>query len=338
MKAVALTRYLPIANPESLLDVELERPVPGASDLLVRVQAIAVNPVDVKVRAPKSKLEEKPRVLGWDAAGVVEAVGSAVTLFSPGDEVYYAGDITRPGSNQQWQAVDERIVGRKPRSLDFAEAAAIPLTGITAYEALFERLRFGHDGASSGKSLLIIGGAGGVGSIAIQLAKLAGLRVVATASRDASRAWVRALGADQVIDHTGNMKQQLDELGIGEVDAVAVFNDTSSHWASLPTLVKPQGQIVSIVETGVPLNLDILKNKSLSFSWELMFTRAMYRTPDMIEQHRLLNRIADWVDAGKLRTTLSKRLSPINALNLRTAHEELETGRAVGKIVLDGWA
>lgn len=337
MKAVALTRYLPISNPEALLDVELSPPSPGPRDLLVRVEAVAVNPVDVKVRAPKPKTEAEPRVLGWDAAGVVEAVGAEVTLFKAGDAVYYAGEISRPGTNQQLQLVDERIVGKKPRTLDFAEAAALPLTAVTAYEALFDRLGYSPDGADTGKTLLIIGGAGGVGSIAIQLAKIAGLLVIASASREASRAWVKQLGADLVVDHRKPLRAELDAQGVGEVDAIALFNDTDGHFANLAPLIKAQGRIVGIVENGAPLDLNVLKNKSLTFAWELMFTRALFKTPDMIEQHHILDRVADWVDAGRLRSTLTERLSPINAENLRKAHASVETGSTIGKIALAGW-
>jgi NADPH2:quinone reductase len=282
VKAVAFTRHLPIADPESLVDVTLPAPSPEPRDLLVRVQAVSVNPVDTKVRASRSTPEQKPRVLGWDAAGVVEAVGKDVRLFAPGDAVYYAGDIGRPGSNQTLHLVDERIVGRKPSTLGFAEAAALPLTAITAYEALFDRLRFDPEGGDSGSTVLIVGGAGGVGSIAIQLAKVAGLRVVATASREESQRWVRALGADAVIDHHGDLRRQLDALGIGELEAVALFNNTEAHWAALPSLIRPQGAVVSIVETHAPVDIGILKNKSISFAWEMMFTRPMYRTDDMI--------------------------------------------------------
>ena len=338
VKAVALTRHLPIADPESLLDVDLPAPSPEPRDLLVRVEAVSVNPVDTKVRASRSTLEERPRVLGWDAAGVVEAVGTDVRLFEPGDAVYYAGDIGRPGTNQTLHLVDERIVGMKPKTLSFAEAAALPLTAITAYEALFDRLRFNPDGGDCGNTLLIVGGAGGVGSMAIQLAKLAGLRVVATASREESQSWVQALGADAVIDHHGDLRRQLDALGIGELEAVAFFNDAQEHWAALPSLVRPQGAVVSIVETQAPLDIGVLKNKSITFVWELMFTRPMYRTDDMIQQHHLLNRVADWVDAGRIKTTMRQRLTPINASNLRRAHALVETGHTTGKIVLEGWA
>lgn len=337
MKAVALTQYLPISDPLSLIDLDLPEPTPGPRDLRVRVHAVSVNPVDTKVRAPRHAALATPRVLGWDAAGVVDAVGEEVRLFAPGDAVYYAGDIGRPGSNQALHLVDERIVGRKPSTLSFAEAAALPLTAITAYEALFDRLRFDVEGGSAGKTILIVGGAGGVGSIAIQLASLAGLRVVATASREESRMWAQALGADAVIDHRRELRPQLELAGVGEVDAVALFNDTDGHWAALPNLVRPQGAVVSIVEPRGPLDLGILKNKSISFSWELMFTRSMFQTDDMIQQHHLLNRVADWVDAGRVKTTMRHKLSPIDAENLRRAHAMLETGRTIGKVVVEGW-
>jgi NADPH2:quinone reductase len=241
MKAVALTHYLPIYDSLSLIDVDLPEATPGPRDLRVRVHAVSVNPVDTKVRAPRRTVEAHPRVLGWDAAGVVESVGNEVRLFAPGDAVYYAGDIRRPGSNQALHLVDERIVGRKPTSLSFAEA-------------LFDRLRFDVEGGTAGRTILIVGGAGGVGSIAIQLGKLARLRVVATASREESRDWVRALGADAVVDHSGDLRRQLDEVGVGEVDAVALFNDTDGHWAALPNLVRPQGAVVSIVENHRPIS------------------------------------------------------------------------------------
>jgi zinc-binding alcohol dehydrogenase family protein len=337
MKAVALTRYLKISDPESLQDVEIEVPTPGPRDLLVRVEAVSVNPVDVKVRSPKAKVEAKPRVLGWDAAGVVESVGKDVTLFSPGDAVYYAGDITRPGSNQQFQCVDERIVGKKPHSLTFAEAAALPLTALTAYETLFDRLAFDVGGKHAEQTVLIVGGAGGVGSIAIQLAKLAKLRVIATASREESRDWVRLLGADASIDHTRDLESELKTIGVREVDAVAIFNSTDQHLPKLPSIVKAQGRIASIVETSRPVELGAFMSKSLTFSWELMFTRPMYQTTDMIEQHRLLSQVADWIDRGRIRTTLSASLTPIRADKLREAHAMLESGHTVGKVVLSGW-
>ncbi|QDT91135.1 zinc-binding alcohol dehydrogenase family protein [Gimesia algae] len=337
MKAVGLTRYLPIDNPESLMDVELEKPEPGGRDLLVAVKAIGVNPVDTKVRAPKDQVEPEPKVLGWDAAGIVEAVGPEVELFQPGDEVYYAGDITRPGCNSEFQLIDERIVGSKPKSLDFAQAAAIPLTSITAYEAFFARLELDAEGTNRGETLLMIGGAGGVGSIGIQLAKLAGLTVIATASRPESTEWVKQLGADHVINHYEPLRPQIEALGLKYVDSIALFNNTDQHWEGVVDLIRPQGKIVSIVENQKPLAQTMMKTKSATFVWEFMFTRSMFQTPDMIQQHRLLNRVSKWIDGGQLRSTANEVLSPINAANLRAVHQKLETGRSIGKIVLQGW-
>ncbi|MEQ8633219.1 zinc-binding alcohol dehydrogenase family protein [Gimesia maris] len=337
MKAVGLTRYLPIEDPESLMDVELKKPQPDGRDLLVAVKAIGVNPVDTKVRAPKDQVEPEPKVLGWDAAGIVEAVGPDVELFQPGDEVFYAGDITRPGCNSEFQLIDERIVGAKPRSLDFAQAAAIPLTSITAFEAFFERLELDVDGANSGETLLIIGGAGGVGSIGIQLAKLAGLTVIATASRPESTEWVKQLGADHVVNHYEPLRPQIEALGMKYLDSIALFNNTDQHWEGVVDLIRPQGRIVSIVENKEPLAQTMMKTKSATLVWEFMYTRSMFETPDMIEQHHLLNRVAEWIDAGKISCTANEVLSPINAANLREAHKTLEAGRTIGKIVLEGW-
>jgi NADPH:quinone reductase len=336
MKAVALTRYLPIDDPQSFQDVQLPEPVPMGRDLLVAVKAVAVNPVDTKVRAPKAKIEEPPRVLGWDASGTVRAVGPEVSLFKPGDEVYYAGDITRPGSNQEFQLVDERIVGHKPKSLSHAEAAALPLTTITAYEAFFDRLRINRDGADAGQSILIIGAGGGVGSIAIQLAKRAGLKVIATASRPETMAWVKELGADHVVNHRSPLVEQVRAIGFQHVDHVAIFNDMR-HWAAAVELIRPQGGIVTIDDTDLPMPMSGMKTKAASLHWEFMFARAMHQTPDMIEQHRLLNHVAQEIDAGRIRSTVSTVLRPINAENLRRAHALIETGAAKGKIVIEGF-
>lgn len=336
MKAVGLTRYLPIDHPDSLLDVKIEKPVPTGRDLLVRVQAVSVNPVDVKVRGPKERTESKPRVLGWDVAGVVEQTGPDCTLFKPGDEVYYAGSITRPGGNSEFHLVDERIVGSKPTSLDFAQAAALPLTSITAWEGLFHRLGISPDqGANPGKTILIIGAAGGVGSIAVQLAKYAGLTVIGTASRSESAAWAKGLGADQIINHYEDFVPQLKALGLANVDYIFCLNSTEKHWKNMADAIAPQGKICSIVETDERLNLTMLKDKSVTFVWELMFTRPMFETADMIEQHKLLNELAVLVDRGLIRTTVAEKLTPINADNLRKAHAMLETGRSVGKVVLE---
>lgn len=338
MKAIGLTRYLPISDPLSLVDVEIATPKAAGHDLLVKVEAIAVNPVDTKVRAPKEKVEDAPRVLGWDAAGTVAAVGPDVTLFKVGDPVFYAGSITRPGANSEFHLVDERIVGHKPATLDFAQAAALPLTAITAWEAMFDRLGISPKGADAGKSVLIIGGAGGVGSIGIQLAKvLAGLTVIATASRPESEAWCRRLGADHTIDHRKDMVSQLRGLGFENVDYILCFNDTDRHFAAMAEAIAPQGKICSIVENAGPLAVGALKNKSATFVWEFMFTRAMFQTSDMIAQHRLLNEVARLIDAGKLQTTVGENLGVICAENLRRAHALLEGGQTIGKLVLQGF-
>lgn len=338
MKAVGLTHYLPIENPQSLIDVELTTPEPIGHDLLVAIEAIAVNPVDYKIRAPKEEVESSPKVLGWDAAGIVKTVGSEVTLFQPGDEVFYAGDITRQGTNSEFHLVDERIVGTKPKSLDFAKSAAFPLTSITAFEAFFDRLGIDEGGGNSGDSLLIIGGAGGVGSIGIQLAKIAGLTVIATASRPESIEWVKELGSDHVVNHREPLRPQIEALGLNCVDFIALFNDTDGHWNAATDLIRPQGHIVSIVENHGPLKQDVMKLKAATFSWEFMFARSMYQSPDMVEQHKLLNQIAQWIDAGRIKATANTVLSPINAENLRYAHAQLESGAAIGKVVLEGWA
>jgi zinc-binding alcohol dehydrogenase family protein len=337
MKAVALTRYLPISDPESLVDVQLPNPSPLHNDLVVRVEAVSVNPVDTKVRAPKKTVEKEPKVLGWDAAGIVEAVGKSVTRFKVGDEVYYAGDLFRPGCNAQFQAVDERIAGHKPNTLSFAEAAALPLTTITAWESLFDRVGIDFENGGRGQTLLIIGGAGGVGSIAIQLAKIAGLTVFATASRPETVKWVLGLGADEAVDHRKPLPAQLADLGHREVDYIANFANTDQYWSVMAELIKPQGHIVSIVENSNPVEIGLLKSKSASFHWTFMFTRPMFQTPDMEKQGLLLNKVGDLVDAGKIRTTHNETLRPINAANLRSAHAKLESGKAIGKITLAGW-
>ncbi len=336
MKAVGFTHYLPIEDPNSFLDVELPKPQPAGRDILVAIEAIAVNPVDTKVRAPKELVEETPKIIGYDAAGTIEAVGDEVTLFSPGDEVYYAGDITRPGSNSQFQLVDERIVGHKPRSLSFAQAAALPLTTITAYEAFFDRLGIDFNGADKGQTILIIGAGGGVGSIGIQLAKLAGLTVIATASRPQTSEWVKQLGADHVINHRQDMVEQVRALGMQYVDHIAILNDMR-HWQAAVELIKPQGAIVSIDDANLPTPMNGMKSKAASLHWEFMFARSMHQTLDMIEQHHLLNEVAKQIDAGNIRTTVSEILTPINAANMRKAHAMIETGTAKGKIVLEGF-
>jgi zinc-binding alcohol dehydrogenase family protein len=338
MKAVAHTLPLPARDPESLIDIELPKPTPRARDLLVSVLAVSVNPVDTKRRLDATKPDSAPRVLGWDASGTVESVGEDVTLFKPGDAVYYAGDVTRAGCNSEFHLVDERIVGRKPKSLDFTRAAAIPLTAITAWEGFFDRMKIDRDGRQRGRSILIIGGAGGVGSIAIQLAKIAGLDVIATASRPESATWAKELGADGVVNHREPLRPQIESLGRKHFDYVACFSGLDPHWEAIGDLVAPQGAVLAIVANVAPLSLDALRAKSASLCWELMFTRPRFQTADMVEQHRLLNQIADWLDAGRLRGTLREHLGPINAANLRKAHAKLESGTMIGKLVLSGWS
>jgi NADPH2:quinone reductase len=339
MKAVALTRYLPIDDPQSLLDVELPMPpAPTGHDLRVRVEAVSVNPVDTKLRAPKPQVEAQPKVLGYDAAGVVEAVGDAVTGFQPGDRVYYAGDVTRPGSNAQFQLVDARLVGHAPQSLDAAQAAALPLTAITAWELLFQRMPFDSEHGGRGKSLLVIGGAGGVGSIAIQLARRAGFTVIATASREATTAWCRAMGAQHVIDHRQPLAPQLAALGFEQLDAVINLADTDRYWDALGELLAPQGHLGLIVEPRGALKIgDPYKAKCIGIHWEMMFARPRFRTADMTEQGRILERVAGLIDRGELRGTHSETLGPIDAANLREAHRRLESGTTIGKLALAGW-
>lgn len=338
MKAVALTRYLPISDPRSLVDVELPKPVPGPRDLLVRVEAVSVNPVDTKVRSPKPQVEAQPKVLGYDAAGVVEAVGGEVTRFTPGDEVWYAGDVTRPGSNAQYQCVDERLVGRKPSNLDFAQAAALPLTTLTAWELLFERIGLDADGGDRGTSLLVVAGAGGVGSMALQLARRAGLVAIATASRPETVDWCRAMGAEHVVDHRRPLKPQLEALGFAHFDVAINLADTDRYWDELGEILAPQGHLGLIVEPAGALRIgDPYKAKCIGIHWEMMFARARFRTADMQRQGAILDRVAALVEAGELRTTLTETLFPIDATNLRTAHAQLESGRTIGKVALGGW-
>ena len=338
MKAVALTRYLPIDDPQSLLDVELPTPVPGAHDLLVRVEAVSVNPVDTKVRSPKPLIETQPKVLGYDAAGTVETVGDSVDGFQPGDRVYYAGDVTRAGSNAQFQLVDARLAGHAPRSLDLAEAAALPLTAITAWELLFQRMPFDSEHGGEGKSLLVIGGAGGVGSIAIQLARRAGFTVIATASRNETTEWCRTMGALHVVNHRHALAPQLEALGFGQVDAVLNLADTDHYWDAIGQLLAPQGHVGLIVEPAGALRIgDPYKAKCIGIHWEFMFARARFNTPDMAEQGRILERVASLIDAGELRGTRTETLVPINAANLREAHRRLESGSTIGKLALAGW-
>jgi NADPH:quinone reductase len=336
MKAVGLYEYLPVDNPKSLQDVEVEKPSAAGRDLLVEIKAVSVNPVDTKVRAPKEGQEDEPKILGWDASGIVRETGSEVTMFQPGDEVYYAGAVNRPGSNSEYHLVDERIVGRKPNALSFSEAAAVPLTTITAWEALFERMNIPRDKEENkDRSILMIGAAGGVGSIAVQLAAEAGLTVIGTASRKETEEWTRSHGADYVINHYENFREQLEKHGFQEVDYIFCMNATETHWESMSDVIKPQGKICTIVEAKENLNMNLIKNKSVSFLWEFMFTRPVYETEDMIRQHELLQEASQMFDDGTLKTTVTKKLSGLHGENMRKAHQILEEGRMIGKLVVE---
>lgn len=341
MKAIGYTQSLPISNPLSLLDIELPQPTASGHDLLVQIKSIAVNPVDYKIRQNVEANEGEYKVLGWDAVGEVIAIGGSVNNFKPGDMVFYAGDLNRQGGNAEYQLVDERIVGHKPKSLSDSEAAALPLTAITAWELLFERLEIKQQHPDSKEQsddiILIVGAAGGVGSILVQLASvLTGATVIATASRDSSVKWVKELGADYVIDHSKPLKEQVEQLNIGQVTHIASLNHTDTYLDSYVDLLVPMGKIAL---TDDPESLDVikLKLKSISLHWEFMFTRSMFQSTDMSEQHHILNKVSDLIDQGYIRTTVGKNLGTINAKNLRTAHEELESGKSIGKIVLQGF-
>jgi zinc-binding alcohol dehydrogenase family protein len=337
MKAVGYKKPLPIDDQDSLIDFETTKPEPKGRDIRVAVKAISVNPVDYKVRKRAAPPEGEVKILGYDAAGVVDAVGADVTLFKPGDEVFYAGSIQRSGTNAEFHLVDERIVGKKPKSLTFAQAAALPLTSITAWELLFDRL-----GAVPGKSidlrtLLITGGAGGVGSILIQLARrLTGLTVVATATRAESQEWCLDLGAHAVIDHGKPMKEQIETLKLPPVALVASLTFTDQHYKAIAEFMAPQGRF-GLIDDPAEFAMSVFKGKAISVHWESMFTRSSFQTPDMIAQHHLLNDVADLIDKGVLRTTLDQTFGTISAANLKRAHALLESGKSRGKIVLEGW-
>jgi NADPH:quinone reductase len=336
MRAVAYRKSLPIDAADALLDVELDRPKASGRDLLVAVKAVSVNPVDYKVRL-RADPGGEAKVLGFDASGVVEEASPEATLFRSGDEVFYAGSIARPGTNAEFHLVDERIVGRKPRKLSFAEAAALPLTAITAWELLFDRLGVAKGPGRDTRSALIIGGAGGVGSIAIQLARrLTGLTVIATASRPETAAWCRELGAHHVIDHRKPFAAQLQAIGVPAPDLVLGLTGTEQHLAGIAEVIAPQGRF-GLIDDPKAFDISLLKRKSVSVHWEFMFTRPVFQTPDMVEQHRLLDEVARLVDEGVLRTTLAEIIGPINAANLKRAHAVLESGRARGKLVLEGF-
>ncbi|MBS1208100.1 MAG: zinc-binding dehydrogenase family oxidoreductase [Proteobacteria bacterium] len=337
MKAIAYTQPLPIDHPDALRDITLPEPVVSGHDLLIEVRAIAVNPVDTKVRRSAAPPAGEYKVLGWDAVGIVRAVGPDVTLFKPGARVWYAGSITRPGANAELHLVDERIVGHAPDTLSDADAAALPLTALTAWEMLFDRLEV-PPGKQTGDAILIIGAAGGVGSILTQLAhRMTGLTVIGTASRPETQAWVRELGAHHVIDHSRPLSAELQRIGIPQVRYVVSLNQTDAHFAQIVESLLPQGRF-GLIDDPKALDVTALKRKSVSLHWEFMYTRSMFGTPDMIAQHHILEELAALVDAGLIRTTLGEHFGTINATNLRRAHALLESGKARGKIVLEGWA
>jgi zinc-binding alcohol dehydrogenase family protein len=337
MKAVGYRVAGPITAPDSLVDLELPTPVPGPRDLRVSVRAISVNPADVQIRARVSPPNGDVRILGFDASGIVDAVGSEVTLFKPGDEVFYAGAMNRPGTNSELHLVDERVVGHKPKTLNFSEAAAMPLTSITAWELLFERLAVPYGVKSQIGALLIINGAGGVGSMLTQLARrLTGLTIIATASRPETEAWCRNMGAHHVINHHRPLDQELKRIGVDQVEYVAGLTATDKHLPAIVEAIAPHGRLALIDDPHV-FDIVSLKRKCVSVHWELMFTHTLYQTPDMITQHRLLNEVADLADAGLLRTTLTEDAGTINALNLKRVHAAIEHGRSIGKTVLSGF-
>jgi len=337
MRAIGYTTSLPIDDPQSLVDLDLPKPEATGRDLLVEVKAVSVNPVDTKIRQRRADPDGAPQVLGWDAAGTVVAVGDAVTGFAVGDAVFYAGAIDRPGTNAEYHLVDDRIVGHKPESLDWAQAAALPLTSITAWETLFDRLDVRKPVPGAANAILIIGGAGGVGSIAIQLARqLTDLTVIATASRDETRGWVEDLGAHHVIDHRKPLAEQVAALGLGAPGFVFSTTHTDEHVAEIATLIAPQGRL-ALIDDPETLDISPLKQKSISVHWELMYTRSLFQTADMAEQGRILDEIARLVDAGTIRTTLAENFGRIDAANLRKAHARIESHTAKGKIVLEGF-
>ncbi|GGG00402.1 Zn-dependent oxidoreductase [Rhizobium wenxiniae] len=338
MRAVGFNQNQPISSETALVDIDLPMPEAKGRDLLVEIRAISVNPVDTKTRKNAVLEPGQYKVLGYDAAGVVKAVGPDVKLFKPGDEVYYAGAINRQGTNAEFHLVDERIVGPKPKTLSFEQAAALPLTAITAYETLFHRMRVQDKVASAWNAVLLIGGAGGVGSIAIQLLReLSDVTVIATGSRPETQDWIRQLGAHHVLDHSKPLARQIAELAIGAPAFVFSITETSQHIGDIIELIAPQGRLGLIDDPKEPVDVRQFKRKALSIHWETMFARPVFQTADMIEQHKLLSQVAELVDAGKIRTTLSDVLGPINAANLKAAHALIESGKTRGKLVLSGF-
>jgi zinc-binding alcohol dehydrogenase family protein len=338
MRAVGFNMPQPITAETSLIDIELPIPDAKGRDLLVEIKAVSVNPVDTKVRRSAAVDAGQHRILGYDAAGTVKAVGPDVKLFKPGDEVYYAGAVNRPGTNAEFHLVDERIVGFKPKSLSFEEAAALPLTAITAYEALFHRMKVQDKVAGAWNAVLVIGGAGGVGSIAIQLLReLSDVTVIGTGSRPETQDWIRELGAHHVLDHSRPMAPQLSQMAIGQPAFVFSTTHTDHHLNDVLELIAPQGRFSLIDDPKEPMDLRPFKSKALSIHWEMMFARPVWQTTDMIEQHKLLNHVAELVDARKIRTTLAEVIGTVNATNLKKAHAMIESNRTKGKLVLSGF-
>ena len=338
MRAVGFSENLPITSENALLDIELPEPEAKGRDLLVEIKAVSVNPVDTKQRRLQNVEAGQYRILGFDAAGVVQAVGPDVKLFKPGDEVFYAGAVNRPGTNAELHLVDERIVGKKPASLSFEEAAALPLTAITAYETLFHRMKVQDKVASAWNAVLVIGGAGGVGSIAIQLLReLTDATVIGTGSRPETQDWIRTLGAHHVLDHSKPLAKQIAGMAIGNPAFVFSTTETSDHINDILEMIAPQGRLGLIDDPKEPIDIRQFKRKALSIHWETMFVRPVFQTADMIEQYKLLNHVSELVDAGKIRTTLSDVIGPINAANLKKAHARIESGTTRGKLVLSGF-
>ncbi|MCK5780955.1 MAG: zinc-binding alcohol dehydrogenase family protein [Flavobacteriales bacterium] len=335
MKAIGFKTSFPINEKDSFIEVEIDKPVAIGNQLLVKVEAVSVNPVDYKVRVNSAKnvVLDEAKIIGWDAVGVVESIGADVVLFKEGDRVFYAGDITKPGTNTEYHLIDERIVGLAPKSKSTAEIVAMPLTSLTAWEAIFDRLKISV-GDNSNKSILIIGGAGGVGSIAIQLAKkVANMEVIATASRKETINWCLEMGADVVVNHY-DLVDSVRKLGYKNVDYILNLSDVDYHWDGICELIKPQGHVCGIVENKSELNLDILKQKSATYSWEFMFTRSMFNTDDIEEQHNILNSISKLMDDGVISSTLTKELDGFTVENFKEVHRYLESGKAIGKSVI----
>ncbi|EDM26888.1 alcohol dehydrogenase, zinc-containing [Lentisphaera araneosa HTCC2155] len=335
MKAVGYKSAGAIDRADALEDITLEVPQASGYDLLVEVKAISVNPVDYKIRQNRNPEEGHYAVIGWDASGIVKAVGDKVKLFKPGDRVWYAGDLTRQGSNAEFQLVDERIVGKMPNSQGFETAAALPLTTLTAWEMLFDRLQVEKDNAN--KSILVIGAAGGVGSIMVQLIKqVTKLQLIATASRPDTVSWLEDLGVEKIINHCNKLSDEFESHDLTEVDYVVSLNRTDLHFPEIVKVIKPQGKF-GLIDDPAELDIKELKAKSISLHWEFMYTRSMFQTDDMLEQHKILTQVAEMIDQGKLKTTLGEHFGTINAENLRRAHKLLESGKSKGKIVLEGF-